>query len=182
MSEEVDEFLAHFGVKGMHWGERKAVEPATRADLKGRIDKIDAKLEKGNGDSVVSGYGLKGSAGAKQYKKAVKKNPDFSYKNLSPEQKRAYDKKSYNMAERAVVGRAAVESILILAGGNLVSNHIQTKNLPVARKVTLLILATNSAMRVSQLNSIHNAEKAETLQNQRHDLQKQLDQMKTKKK
>jgi hypothetical protein len=174
----VDEFLAHFGVKGMHWGVSKTTEPATKTELKSQIDKINAKLEKGDGSKVISGYSLKGWAGAKQYKKAVKKNPDFSYAKLSPEQKRAYDKKSYNMAERAVVGRVAVESLLILGGGNLVSNHIQTKNLGTARKVTLLILATNSAVRVSQLNSLHNAEKTENLQNQRRDLQKQLDRTK----
>jgi hypothetical protein len=179
--EEIDVFLAHHGIKGMRWGVHKS-DPANPQNLRGQISKIDAKLEKKDGANVLAGYGLKGWAGSKQYKKAIKKNPDFSYSKLSAEQKLAYDKKSYNMARRSVIGRTAVESALIVVGGNVVSDHVQTKNQDTAKKVTLLVLATNGAMRVSQLHSLNTAEKVEDLHNQRHDLKKQLDQVSKKKK
>jgi hypothetical protein len=177
----VDEFLEHFGVKGMHWGVHKS-DPANPQNLRGQISKIDAKLEKKDGANVLAGYGLKGWAGSKQYKKAIKKNPDFRYAKLSAEQKLAYDKKSYNMARRSVIGRTAVESALIVVGGTVVSDHVQTKNQDTAKKVTLLVLATNGAMRVSQLHSLNTAEKVENLHKQRYDLKKQLDQVSKKKK
>lgn len=52
--DEVEEFLAHFGVKGMKWGVRKKNVQAQRAKqysayadrLQGRIEKLDAKTPK----------------------------------------------------------------------------------------------------------------------------------------
>lgn len=41
MSDEVDEFLAHNGVKGMHWGSRKSALPGVRASTS-RVAKKDA--------------------------------------------------------------------------------------------------------------------------------------------
>src|SRR5450756_1147482 len=81
----VDEFLAHHGVKGMKWGVHEEKSTAeTSADLKRSLDKVHAKLDKKSGSHVVAGYGLKGWAGAKQYDKAIKRDPSFEYKKLSP--------------------------------------------------------------------------------------------------
>jgi hypothetical protein len=40
-NEDVDEFLAHFGIKGMHWGERNSSSKAEE-----RVAKTDRKIAK----------------------------------------------------------------------------------------------------------------------------------------
>lgn len=56
MSEEVDEFLAHFGVKGMHWGIRNAESKAREAYNKEQYSQ-DRVLKKGTSFQTVTAGG-----------------------------------------------------------------------------------------------------------------------------
>lgn len=57
MAEEVDEYLAHFGVKGMRWGKRKPesqdrINDGNHTSPKNPKNVAKAKPEKGGGDSA----------------------------------------------------------------------------------------------------------------------------------
>lgn len=52
---EADEFLAHFGIKGMKWGVRK--EPKTeRQQLEGNLRKLTKKRDKFDGQTIFDGH------------------------------------------------------------------------------------------------------------------------------
>lgn len=95
-----DDFLAHYGVKGMKWGQRKRAALQDRADSLNRVakgkstttDKIVATNTLSALD-IVRGRGVKGGAAikAKQYEKAVAK----------------LDAKAARKSEKAAKGKAA---------------------------------------------------------------------------
>lgn len=98
--ESTDDFLAHYGVKGMKWGQRKRAALQDRADSLNRVakgkstttDKIVATNTLSALD-IARGRGIKGGAAikAKQYEKAVAK----------------LDAKAARKSEKAAKGKAA---------------------------------------------------------------------------
>lgn len=51
MDEQVDDFLAHYGIVGMKWGKRKAETKSPRPKVKDRTESHSVKLK--NGDTLV---------------------------------------------------------------------------------------------------------------------------------
>jgi hypothetical protein len=89
-----EQALAHFGIKGMHWGQRKAVTPAQR------IRQIQVEKDKFSGQRIVDGAGLKGWAINKGSKHPTAR------------------------AITSVSLRGAFEVGVILGGGKLLLDHV----------------------------------------------------------
>jgi hypothetical protein len=113
--EELDDFLAHHGIKGMHWGERnpssRAEEHVTKAKtvVKSHVKDANARAE--------ANLALKNRIVEKRTAKATAKHPG---EKLTDEQKadierRAEKKVTHHIAE---VGAAKVAGILI--GGKVI--------------------------------------------------------------
>jgi hypothetical protein len=170
--EEIDDFLAHHGVKGMHWGVRKSPEQQKRAELQ----KINRKINRLNPDNVQTGLDVQGFGISKQYKKEVRKNPNFTFGKLSPAEKKAYEDKANSRARRAVVTRGAIEVAVILAGGNIAVNKLaQSPSSRQGAKIAVLLLAGQAGyIRLQQLGALHHVIKAEKLRDRRDALTKEL--------
>lgn len=158
--------LEHFGVKGMHWGVRKK-ENLTNKQQIARINKKISKLDIEN--RYVEGAGLVGRERAKIYKRRLKKDPKFTRRKLSTEQKLADEDKSAARISRKVVIAGAIEAGVIIGGTLALAKA--TKASPQAKRgatVSAVILAGRAgSIRISQLRSIHTVKKFEKLDIQR---------------
>lgn len=169
LEEQKAEFLAeqeliHYGVPGMKWGKRK-----TPAQEKARLEK---KLDRVDGGSLLTGHGLIGYQGQKMYKKAVRKDPDFKYKNLSPEDKKKWDDRAKKRAYALSSAYGAIEVATILGVGNVAVNKILSN--PQSRtgaKISVAILAGTAAkMRISEIKAINDVSRVEALKKKMSDL------------
>ena len=173
--EEIDAFLAHHGVKGMHWGVRKPERETTNVDRKREISKINKKLDKGDANRIVEGAGLKGFAVKKQFEKETKKNPDFSYQKLSPAQKAEYQRKASRKITRRLVIQGSAETAAILVTGNVALNHVHghPETINGARLATVLLAGKVGYSRVQQIRSVHESDKHDDLITRRDQLVKE---------
>jgi hypothetical protein len=164
----LEDFLAHYGVRGMRWGVRRS-EPSSASDRRLELAKINQKIGKIDADKALRGYGLRGWAAQKMYNKQIKKNPGFAYKKLSPEEKLAWQRKASRKVTRSVIERGAVEIAAVLGGGTITVSKMLTH--PDSRKgaeIGVILLAGQlGAMRVSELNAIRTGNKLERLQARR---------------
>lgn len=107
---EVEDFLAHYGVKGMRWGVRKS-------NAQRKIDRL-------NTDSAIAGYGYRGHYAQKKAKRYAKKigKDEFTRKDfakLSKKDQIKYERSIKRAAYSGIVGRGFVEAALVGGGGTL---------------------------------------------------------------
>jgi hypothetical protein len=162
----IDEALLHFGVKGMQWGVRKERTPAQK------IDKLTKKIEKIDANVALEGISLRGWSARKQFNRAAKKDPKFKYKNLTPEQKRSYDKRVNRRVKRSVLMRGAAEAAIVLGGTYGLTRAVRASpQATTGAVVSGAILAGNvGSMRIQQLRAINKSIKFEKLQEERRAL------------
>jgi len=91
--DDVNDFLEHFGVKGMRWGTRKASSSKSPED---RIRKIDKKINRLNADRIYGGAGLVGYY-----------------------QKRKPSKRPHAKARSRLLLRGATETAVLLGGSTI---------------------------------------------------------------
>lgn len=170
---QIEEFLMHHGVKGMHWGVHRT---RTAEQVRNReLAKINRQTGRLNMDKVVEGLQLTGHFKLKQYNKAVKKDPGFTYKKLSPEAQKAYDAKARRKAYASVSAIGLGEMALVLGVGNLALNHVKGRPETIngARLATVLLAGKVGYMRASQLRAIHLSEKFTKLDTRRDQIYKE---------
>lgn len=174
---ELDEFLVHHGVKGMHWGVRRDTHSVTPAPgsraARSEVAKINKQLGKIDAQKYVDGESLQGWALRKQYNKAVKKNPEFKFGSLSEEEKIAYRRKASRTVTRSVVTRGALEVATVLAVGTFgvskVKAHTDTK---IGAEIAVILLAGQvGKTRLGQLSENHTANKVNELHRRRNVLE-----------
>lgn len=169
--QEVDDFIEHFGRKGMHWGEHIFTSGGqTPAQSRTKeLAKVNRKIDKIDADKAVAGYALRGWAAQKKYNKVIKKDPGFAFKKLTPEEKTKWERQASRRVTRSVMTRGALEVGLVLGGGHYVNSKIPaSRNTKAGTEVALILLAGQmGAMRVSELNAIRVSNKLDELQGQR---------------
>jgi hypothetical protein len=167
--EEVRAFFEHSGVKGMHWGVRKT--PQTNAQQRAVLEK---KIMRINGQTAVSGYELRGSVLQKQYKRNIKKNPNWSYGKLSPEARAEYTHKADVKMTRKVIAAGVVETSAVLGGGALAYTHLKgSEATRQGAAISAILLAGKvGQMRISQVHQLHTAGKLDRLHAERDRLRK----------
>lgn len=97
--DETDDFLAHYGVKGMKWGVRRAEKKQAVANSlkrvgegKGNFDDDVAAVRRVTGVDMIRGKGYRGGAavrGAKIQKSIDKSEKVAAYKQAKSDQKKA---------------------------------------------------------------------------------------------
>jgi hypothetical protein len=182
---ELDEFLKHFGVKGMHWGvrETRSTSLTPTAAKRAELADLNKKISKIGGQKYVDGEELRGWALKKQYKKAVKKDPSFTYGKLTPEAKAEWQKRATRKVTRSLITRGVIETAVVLGGGTLGVNAVHlNKESKVGAEIAVILLAGHvGTTRVSELRSVHQASKFKQYDLRRDELNKQLAPKKTKK-
>ena len=146
MSNDVDDFLAHYGVPGMKWGKKKGSVSAPDK----RIAKIDRQLNRLNGHRIYDGAGLTGWAVGKG-----KSNPGSYVKRTS-----------------ALKG--AVEVAAILGGVNigLSKMRLSPRNKQGARVSALILAGTVAKVRIDEIRNVSQFQKQERLIDERSSLVK----------
>jgi hypothetical protein len=131
--EEVEDFLSHHGIKGMHWGVRKKNESRTVSDIQKDIDKFDRKRGvKTPAALVISGAGARAGT-AKRLLKLKEETTPYGSKRLvetdktpkiAKEDQNAFDKKidraTYaKYLTKGTVVAASLLAISVLAKGSI---------------------------------------------------------------
>lgn len=131
MSEPVDDFLMHYGVKGMKWGKKA---PKTRTEeIDDRLKKLERKRDKKDGQKIVDGAELRGWAINKGAK-----NPS-------------------RRAKTSVALRGTAEVAGILVAGNLALNaaNLHPNTTSKGRIAVAGLAVTAARSRVSQIRAVN---------------------------
>jgi hypothetical protein len=164
--ERIEEFLMHFGVKGMHWGVRR---PRTAADVQKELDKIDKKrnsisrqlIPAGN---IFAGAGARAGASQKVLKLKTVTALDGS-KRLVPSDKTPkvtaansdyYDRKIDRRTYLKYTAAGAASVATILATGEVGRLKAGDPSLAaLARKGSLFLAAGQTIHTVNILWGVH---------------------------
>lgn len=124
MTDEVDDFLAHFGVKGMKWGKRKqAVLAADAKILEARSNQKARKARVSKSISELDKFDVSKGPWSKAEKRAQKKAEQEYFDSINdirmtPDKKTAALKTSGEKAvDRVIMAVGAVTVVSLIAAG-----------------------------------------------------------------
>lgn len=152
--------LAHYGVPGMKWGKSKSPKEQAKA----RLDKTEKKLSRMDGQQILNGANTRGHYGLKQYKREVRKNPDFEYGKLPPKAKVEYDRKVTNKTYRGLAARTALDVGLAVSIGKIGGQKVYGLNDKNSNVAAGALAATVVLGRVGQARSVSTFNKSKQLQ------------------
>jgi hypothetical protein len=164
--------LAHFGVKGMRWGQRQADRPMTQQEKTARLKQLDRKMDRLDMNKALAGIGFIGSESQKMTKKRLKKDANFTFKSLSNDEKVAWRNKSSAKAQRRAVRQGAFATGVLLGGGLLaVSKLTLAPQTMQGAQVSVALLSTIPLRSsISNISSIRTADKRQKILDERDEL------------
>lgn len=125
MSDDVDNFLAHYGVKGMKWGERRAHTKNMRG-----LDKAERKKNREQHTDEVDGARARIKSGeAKQTYKAAK----VQYKK-----------------DREVIGKVAARKALVKAQDQLFEDQVKSQEFRNGKELAISVLVAGGLALIVQ--------------------------------
>jgi hypothetical protein len=168
-----DEVMEHHGVKGMHWGQKKAPTLTPADQKKDEIAKINRKLDNIDANRVLNGLSSSGRIQKRMANKEIKKDPNFRFSKLSEEQKKAFRDKAANKAIRGLAARGALEAGVVLGGGVLLVSSIASGKAAQQGKVAFAGLSVKVLqMQLSQIRDVQISKKFNNLHARRDILEK----------
>jgi hypothetical protein len=155
---DVEDFLAHYGVKGMRWGVRRSARE---------------RLDRANVDSAMVGWNLKGHAAKKISNRRKKKEPDWDrhkYEKLPEAERKKYDRKINRSAYARSVGTGAAATGVVLGGRQLLMSNLKlSRSTSVGLNQASIFLAAGMGLTtLLQLKGIHDANKIDRLRKEVH--------------
>lgn len=166
MTDNVDDFLAHYGVKGMRWGHSKTPQE--------RLSVVRRKQSKTNSDVAFQGDMLRAHYRQKKDKQSLKKDPNFKYGNLSKEQKAVYERGVTKMAYRDLAARGVVDIALGVAIGKVGGQKLFGLNSQNSTMAAGLIAGTATLRRIGEVREVVAAERSRQLINEADKLERQI--------
>lgn len=160
--------LQHFGVKGMHWGQRKTPDQMTTSEKAARIKQLNKKMDRLDMDAAITGIGVRGYYASKMHEKALKKDPGLA--DRKPIRRKGQELADFNRtltrkARNGVLLRGVPQLGLIVAGGAIgISKLAKTPRAVQGGKAMTALLAINGAkIMYADLHGINTADKRERI-------------------
>lgn len=167
---DVDNFLEHYGVKGMKWGKRKA-----KLTPRQQLDALDKMASKQNGHQVFAGASLRAYYAGKENKRATRKDANFDFKKLTQEQKDKFNarvnRRAYTDLALRGIGEAAAAAAIGKVGGKTLFGLDSERSTMSGAAFAGMVLTG----RVTQMASISAANKSSRIHESRSEAYKQLD-------
>ena len=197
-----DDFLEHYGVKGMKWGQRKAarndaavqkqaakykkiaskyeMKRGTREELLAEREKVQKKISKMDPDKAYRSMNALGSSNTRAEKR-VGSDGKTAFQQLSAREKHNVNQQTRNKDTAIFVGKTAANSILaaaVVGGGMEAYMHvakIPPKTKATGRAATVgLVASFVGAQAMSDLSRVSTDRKRSKLEGRRHEIDKQL--------
>lgn len=159
----------------MKWGEHVFGRDETPSNPRSELAKVQRQISKLDSDKIVTGEELRGWALQKQAKKAVRRDPSFTYGKLSPAEKAAYQHKATVRVTRSLVARGIFETSVVLAGAYGVGKAPLAENAKRGAQISAILLAGKvGTTRVQEIRAVRTADKFNRFDTRRDELRKQL--------
>lgn len=202
MTTPTDDFLSHYGVKGMKWGQRKAarndaavqkqvvkykklsskyeMKRGTREELLAEREKVQKKISKMDPDKAFRAMNTLGSSNTRADKR-IGSDGKTAFQQLSAREKHNVNQQTRNKATAIFVGKTAANSILaaaVVGGGMEAYMHvakIPPKTKATGRAATVgLVASFVGAQAMSDLSRVSTDRKRSKLEDRRHEIDQQL--------
>lgn len=162
---ETDDFLAHYGVKGMKWGKRKTPEQ--------RLAKVNRKIDRIDGNRAFQGYMLRAHFTGKMAKKELKKNPNWDYRKLSDAEDARFNAKADAKARRVILRNGATAAAIIAAGAAYTTTQMKLspQNARGAQIAFGILALKTLGPTVTEMREINSVSKLNRLQRERAKLE-----------
>lgn len=171
---DVDEFLAHHGVKGMKWGVRKRYDSLTTKQKLDEVQKAQGKI----GQEAFGGESLRAYYRTKKMKQIRKKlnDPNLKYNDhfRSKEDREKFESWVTKRTYAGITARTVLELPVAVALAKVGSQKFVGLNAANSTKVALGAAAVGTIMRAGQIRSVVAAEKHRSLMNESLRLQAEL--------
>jgi hypothetical protein len=183
--DDVDAFLEHHGVKGMHWGVRKE---RTASDVQKDLDRIERSRNSVSrkvlpATSVLAGAGARAGTAKKVLKLKEVKNPDGSIKliktsktpDITPENRADFDRKIDQRAYLNYVVKGSAVTATLLAAAYVGHTRISDPGFAsLAVKGSLFLAGAQGLHTAGVTAGIHRNIKDRQLSEQKRTLKKEL--------
>lgn len=201
-TETQEEFLAHYGVKGMKWGQRKdarndaavqkqvakykklsskyEMKGGTREELLAEREKVQKKISKMDPDKAFRAMNALGSSNTRADKR-IGSDGKTAFQQLSAREKHNLNQQTRSKATAVYIGKTAANSILtaaVVGGGVEAYMHVSQmspKTKASGRAATVgLVASFVGAQAASDLSRLSTDRKRSKLEGRRHEIDKQL--------
>lgn len=166
MAETVDDFLAHYGVPGMKWGQRQTPQQ--------RLAVVRRKQDRTNAKAALEGDSLRAYYRQKKVGKSEAKDPGFKYAKLNKEQKAIYERGVTKMAYRDLAARGVIDVGLGVAIGKIGGQKLFGLNSKNSNMAAGLIVGAATLRRVGEIREVVAAERSRKLIDEAMDLERQI--------
>lgn len=173
MSEEVDNFLAHYGIKGMKWGRSKSSEPDTRTGLQKYKD-LDKVGPLHNNRGSWEGGLLRQHYAIKELKKERKKDSSFDFNKIDGETRRKLQRRIQRKAMTDLALRTTGETAAALIIGKVGGAKLFGLNSANSTKAGLAFAGMIVAARGKQMINVRDAYKEVKFQDEARDIYRSL--------
>lgn len=173
--EEVDDFLAHFGIKGMKWGQRKSESsaPDTRTDLQKYKD-VEKEFPLHNNRGSWEGGLLRQHYAKKVLDKERRKDESFDFNKIDGERRRDLQQKIQRKAMTDLALRTTGEAAAAVVIGKVGGAKLFGLNSSNSTKAGLAFAGMVIAARGKQMVNVRDAYKEVKFQDARRDIYRSM--------
>lgn len=172
--DDVDNFLAHYGIKGMKWGVRKRYDSMSTRQKLAEVQKAQETV----GQEALGGEALRGYYRTKKLDQIRKKlkDPDLKYNDhfRTKEERAKFESWVTRRTYRGIATRTAVEVPIAAILAKVGSQKLGGLNSTNSNTVAIGAAAMGTLIRAQQIKAVVAAEKHRVLMDESLRLQAEL--------